>query len=141
MSDQTSTPQSKALIVHGIDVTERTQCAHWHSDRDIIAIKHRCCGQYFACISCHNALTTTPTPTPTASADGQAPNGSQEGGIIPHKADVWRKDERDTPAVLCGNCKRELTVKEYLGCGNACPECQAAFNPGCARHYDLYFEM
>jgi uncharacterized CHY-type Zn-finger protein len=34
-----------------------------------------------------------------------------------------------------------LSIHEYLACGNTCPTCQAAFNPGCANHYPLYFEM
>lgn len=103
--------------VKGVDVTPRAQCAHWHSPRDIIAIRHRCCGQYYACISCHEALAG-------------------------HPPRVWGLGERDAAAVvLCGACRRGLTVAEYLACGNACPGCRAEFNPGCALHYDLYFEM
>ncbi|KAF3763264.1 CHY zinc finger family protein [Cryphonectria parasitica EP155] len=108
-------PENPTPKVHGLNVTDRTQCAHWNSDLDIIAIRHKCCGEYYACISCHEA-------------------------VAGHSAQVWARDERDTPAVLCGNCRRELTVAEYLGCGNTCPGCGAGFNPGCARHYDLYFE-
>lgn len=103
--------------VHGIDVTALTQCAHWHSERDIIAIKHKCCGEYYACIRCHDALAG-------------------------HPAAVWpRAHQRDAKAVLCGRCRIELTAAEYLGSGNVCPACSAAFNPGCALHYELYFEM
>ncbi|CAN8105289.1 unnamed protein product [Discula destructiva] len=102
--------------VHGLEVSPLTQCAHWHSDRDVIAIKHKCCGAYYACISCHAAL-----------AD--------------HAPEVWLLGERDVGAVLCGRCGREWTVAEYLGCRGACPGCEAAFNPGCARHYEMYFEM
>ncbi|CAK7232944.1 helper of tim [Sporothrix eucalyptigena] len=104
-------------VVHGVVVQTQTQCAHWHSDRDIIAIRHKCCGNFYACISCHEALAGHPPAT-------------------------WRKTERDAvPVVLCGHCRRQLTIAEYLASGNACPGCSAAFNPGCARHYDLYFEM
>ncbi|KAI1844244.1 hypothetical protein JX265_010301 [Neoarthrinium moseri] len=102
--------------VKGLQVTPLTQCAHWHSPRDIIAIRHRCCGDYYACISCHEALAG-------------------------HEPQVWPKAERDSAkAVLCGSCCHELTVAEYLACDNACPRCGAAFNPGCSKHYDLYFE-
>ncbi|KAH8886125.1 CHY zinc finger family protein [Thozetella sp. PMI_491] len=102
--------------VRGVDVSANTQCAHWHSERDIIAIRHKCCGEYYACISCHEALAG-------------------------HPATCWSKSERGVRAVLCGKCKRELTIDEYLACGNVCPGCTAAFNPGCANHYDLYFEV
>lgn len=105
--------------VYGVDVTPTTQCAHWHSDLDVIAIKHRCCGLYYACISCHDALAGHPT-------------------------EVWpRAEQRDgaVKAVLCGRCRREMAVGEYLACGNVCPGCGAGFNPGCARHYGLYFEV
>lgn len=104
------------VVIHGVDVTPVAQCAHWHSERDVIAIKHKCCGLYYACISCHAALAG-------------------------HEPQVWPRGERGVRAVLCGQCRRELTVDEYLGCGNTCPGCKAYFNPGCALHYDMYFEM
>lgn len=102
--------------VHGIDVSALTQCAHWNSKRDIIAIKHKCCDQYYACISCHDALAH-------------------------HPPQVWPRHERQSKAVLCGSCRAELTIDEYMSCGNTCSGCGAAFNPGCSKHYDLYFEM
>ncbi|KAH7146352.1 zinc finger CHY domain-containing protein [SL153], partial [Dactylonectria macrodidyma] len=102
-------------IVHGLDVGPQTKCLHWHSDLDIIAIRHKCCKTYYACISCHEAQ-----------AD--------------HPPKVWSKGERDEKAILCGNCKVELTITQYLNSGNQCPTCSAAFNPGCSMHYDLYFE-
>ncbi|KUJ22176.1 uncharacterized protein LY89DRAFT_395401 [Mollisia scopiformis] len=102
--------------VHGLDVSDKTQCAHWHSAKDIIAIKHKCCGMYYACISCHEA-------------------------IAEHENQVWPKKEQETTkAVLCGNCRRELNITEYLRCDNICPNCKATFNPGCRNHYHLYFE-
>lgn len=115
-SVQDASPGPQHPIVHGIDVSPTTQCAHWHSDLDIIAIKHKCCGQYYACISCHEAL-------------------------VSHSPEVWPRDERNAKAVLCGSCRRELSVDKYLSCGNKCPGCASNFNPGCAKHYELYFEM
>ncbi|KAK6524025.1 hypothetical protein TWF694_005692 [Orbilia ellipsospora] len=103
-------------IVHGLKVGSRTECAHWHSDRDIIAIRHKCCGEFYACITCHDALAG-------------------------HPPIVWSKGERHVKAVLCGNCQKQLTIAEYLSSENICPSCQAAFNPGCSKHYSLYFEM
>ena len=107
---------SNVPICAGIEVNERTQCAHYHSERDIIAIKHKCCDTFYACIQCHNELA------------GHAPQ-------------VWAKTERHKQAIRCGNCHGDLSIADYLACHNTCPRCQAAFNPGCANHYPLYFEM
>ena len=104
-----------SIICHGISVNERTQCAHYHSERDIIAIKLKCCDAFYACIQCHEEA-----------AD--------------HAPVVWPKSEFTTEAILCGNCQSTLSITSYLGCNNTCPICQAAFNPGCANHYHLYFE-
>ncbi|MDQ6622705.1 MAG: chromophore lyase, partial [Verrucomicrobiota bacterium] len=71
---------------------------------------------YYACLHCHEEMAG-------------------------HAAVAWGKGERETRAVLCGKCRQTLSIKEYLGCGNLCPFCGAAFNPGCARHYPAYFEM
>jgi uncharacterized CHY-type Zn-finger protein len=96
-------------------VDERTQCAHYHSERDIIAIKFKCCEAFYACIDCHRET-----------AD--------------HAPVVWPKSEFDAQAIYCGSCKSTFSIASYLGCDNTCPACQAAFNPGCANHYHLYFE-
>jgi uncharacterized CHY-type Zn-finger protein len=101
--------------VHGVDLDAETRCAHWHSDLDIIALKMRCCGTYYACRDCHDAL-----------AD--------------HPARVVPRAQFDQPAVLCGACGTELSVHAYLACDSRCPNCGAGFNPGCHKHLDLYFE-
>ncbi|WP_226163423.1 CHY zinc finger protein [Hymenobacter terricola] len=103
------------IIIHGAKVNERTQCAHYHSERDIIAIKFKCCEAFYACIECHHETA------------GHAPV-------------VWPKSGFHTEAIYCGNCKSTLSIAGYLSCDNTCPACQAAFNPGCANHYHLYFE-
>jgi uncharacterized CHY-type Zn-finger protein len=102
--------------VRGLRLDAQTRCAHWHSTLDIIAIKMKCCGIYYACKDCHDAL-----------AD--------------HPAEVWLHGEWDEAAVLCGACDTELTVQQYLNCGNVCPDCGASFNPGCRNHYHFYFEQ
>ncbi|HEX3810131.1 MAG TPA: CHY zinc finger protein [Rhizomicrobium sp.] len=102
--------------VHGLELDRQTRCAHWRSALDIIAIKMKCCGEYYACKDCHDAL-----------AD--------------HDAVVWPREEFDTKAVLCGDCGSELSVREYLDCANVCPSCGANFNPGCRHHYHYYFEI
>ena len=98
-----------------MDLDPQTRCAHWRSALDIIAIKMRCCGTYYACRECHDAM-----------AD--------------HPAQVWPVAEFDAPAVLCGACGTQLSVHEYLGCESTCPACRAPFNPGCHTHRHLYFE-
>lgn len=98
----------------GIDLDPQTRCAHWRSPRDIIAIKMRCCGLYWACRDCHDAL-----------AD--------------HPAQVWSVDERAEPAILCGACGELLTIAAYLGGDSRCPACAAPFNPGCKTHNHFYF--
>jgi uncharacterized CHY-type Zn-finger protein len=108
--------QAESIIIHGTGVNARTQCAHYRSERDIIAIQHKCCGEFYACIECHNEA-------------------------VIHPAQVWPKTEFQAETVYCGNCRSILSITQYLGCNNTCPNCQAAFNPGCANHYHLYFEQ
>ncbi|SNZ16038.1 Uncharacterized protein, contains Zn-finger domain of CHY type [Natronoarchaeum philippinense] len=100
--------------VRGEGVDAETRCAHYDSALDVVAIKFDCCGTYYPCFRCHDAVTE-------------------------HDADRWPAARRDEPAVLCGACGAELTVETYVGV-DACPECDAAFNPGCADHYQRYFE-
>jgi len=114
--------QSRAVtvMIHGaevigIDVDEKSRCAHYRSECDIIAIKFKCCGQWFPCYECHAELAG-------------------------HPAMVWPRNEFDTHAVLCGACGQQLTIREYRQCGSTCPHCREKFNPRCAEHYHLYFE-
>ncbi len=101
--------------VSGIDVDAETRCGHWHGETDIIALKFKCCGDWFPCYECH-------------------------AEIVNHDAEVWPRDQRGELAVLCGACGRQITIEEYLSCSSICPTCERAFNPGCANHYHLYFE-
>lgn len=101
--------------VRGTNVDGQTRCSHYDSDIDIIAIKFKCCRQWFPCYECHAEYTN-------------------------HATEVWSTGERETLAVLCGRCGHRLSIAEYLECASVCPKCRSGFNPGCARHYDLYFE-
>ncbi|ODR80497.1 hypothetical protein BG842_13480 [Haladaptatus sp. W1] len=101
--------------VHGVDVDAETRCAHYDTERDVIAIRFPCCEEYYPCFRCHDA-------------------------VADHPREPWPEDERDTEAVLCGVCGAELTITAYLDCGSRCPDCDAEFNPGCANHYALYFD-
>lgn len=106
--------QVHGVPVFGLDVDSQTRCRHYHSPVDIIAIKFRCCGQFYPCHACHEALTD-------------------------HAAEVWPVEEFGERAVLCGACGHLLTIREYLASAHRCPVCRAEFNPGCARHRHLYF--
>lgn len=104
------------IEVKGKTIDDQTRCEHWHSSLDIIAIKFKCCKEYYyPCYQCHEET-------------------------VDHKPEVWKKEEWNTKAILCGVCKTELTINEYFHSVNHCPHCHAAFNPNCCRHYHLYFE-
>jgi len=101
--------------VFGVDLDGETRCAHWRSPRDVVALKMRCCGNYYACRDCHDAL-----------AD--------------HPATLWPRAAWNENAALCGVCGEQMSVARYLACEDRCPACGAAFNPGCRLHRHLYFE-
>ena len=100
--------------VCGIDLDARTRCLHYRTELDIIAIKMKCCGVYYACKDCHEALTG-------------------------HPVEVWPREEWDRAAVLCGACGYEMTIDEYMASDYRCPHCRALFNPACRKHYGFYF--
>ncbi len=107
--------QTSKAQVHGIGVDGESRCAHYHTPLDIVAIKMRCCGVYYACKDCHIAL-----------AD--------------HEIERWPANQWKEKAILCGACGNESTIHAYLAGGYQCPTCTAAFNPGCRHHYRFYFE-
>ena len=96
-------------------VDNQTRCKHYHTETDIIAIKFKCCDKYYPCYKCHEELEN-------------------------HPIAVWPKDEFNEKAIICGVCKREHTIYEYLST-NTCLACRSLFNEGCAHHYHLYFEV
>jgi uncharacterized CHY-type Zn-finger protein len=102
--------------IHGRDLDDQGRCAHYHTLRDIVAIKFSCCLRYYACYECHR--------------DGES-----------HAARRWSAADFDTTAILCGECRNELTIAQYLACGFVCPFCCSEFNPGCVNHYSLYFHL
>lgn len=96
-------------------IDKETRCTHYQQSNDRIAIKFYCCQEYFPCYQCHD-----------------------EYGC--GKKSVWPRKLFDEKAILCGRCRTELTINDYLASGYACPSCDAPFNAGCAFHYHLYFE-
>ncbi|QLG64344.1 hypothetical protein HUG12_20930 (plasmid) [Halorarum salinum] len=103
------------IPVHGVEIDPETRCAHYDTGRDVIALRFGCCGEFYACFRCHDA-------------------------VAGHDSEPWPRDRFDEPAVLCGACGAALAVGGYRQCEYSCPRCDAAFNPGCADHEDLYFE-
>ena len=105
----------KKQIIKGKPVDKQTRCEHYQSELDIIAIKFKCCNDYYPCFSCHAETTR-------------------------HEPQTWPQSEFDTLAILCGACQQEMSINQYINSHAACPFCQAAFNPRCENHYHLYFE-
>jgi len=101
--------------VRGVDVGPETRCRHYDSERDVIALRFPCCETFYPCYDCHLA-------------------------VADHEPEQWGADDHEAPAVLCGVCGELLTVEEYVDCGDRCPGCDAAFNPGCRTHYHYYFD-
>lgn len=103
------------MDVKGKITDDQTRCVHYHSSLDIIAIKFKCCNQYYPCYYCHK----------------------EAAG---HNATVWPATEFDTKAILCGVCKNEMSINEYKNSNYQCPFCISHFNPKCVNHDHLYFE-
>ncbi|MET4638593.1 CHY zinc finger protein [Mycetocola sp. 2940] len=101
------------IPVLGRVVDDETRCVHYSTPEDVIAIRFRCCGDYYPCHLCHE----------------------ETAG---HPAEQWPLDERERLAVLCGVCRNELSIASYLTV-SACPSCNSTFNPGCRLHTHLYF--
>lgn len=101
--------------VRGVNLDSQTRCEHYHGPTDIVAIKMKCCGLYYACKDCHTAL-----------AD--------------HEIQVWPENEWNQQAILCGACGTELTIHQYMLSESRCPVCAERFNPGCRNHYHFYFQ-
>ena len=101
--------------VLGPVVDAETRCIHYSTPLDVIAIRFRCCGEFYPCHICH-------------------------AESVDHPAEQWSADERADRAVLCGPCGYRLTITEYAR-AEACPACAAPFNPGCKLHWELYFQV
>ncbi|MCY0877217.1 MAG: CHY zinc finger protein [Firmicutes bacterium] len=102
--------------VRGQAIDEQTRCQHYHSERDIIALRFACCDTYYPCHLCHDET-----------AD--------------HPAVVWPQARAHEPAILCGACGWTMTLADYLAHDSTCPRCTSPFNPGCKSHLHLYFEL
>lgn len=91
-----------------------TRCLHYHSPKDIIALKCFTCRRYYPCYQCHETYETHAyQPYPS-----------------------WLGDE----VVFCGACQTGLTISAYRQGGGFCLNCSASFNPGCKAHEHIYFK-
>ncbi|CCH59899.1 hypothetical protein TBLA_0C00850 [Henningerozyma blattae CBS 6284] len=102
------------LQVHGKLLDNNTRCHHWHSPLDIIALKFKCCNQFWACYQCHQELANHP----------------------PQRFDIHSTPQENV--ILCGLCNTQMTFQQYSAT-LSCPHCHSKFNPGCKLHYHLYF--
>lgn len=102
------------MKIYGFVVDNETRCVHYHGEKDVVAVKFKCCNRYYPCYRCHEET-----------AD--------------HEIIRWSEEEFDTKAVLCGSCKTELPIYEYMNTV-CCPSCGHPFNKGCRPHYPLYFQ-
>lgn len=103
------------MEIFGPVMDNETRCIHYHTEKDIIAIKFACCERYYPCYKCHEEHAK-------------------------HAIKRWQQSQFNVKAILCGHCKHELTIQDYME-SSSCPQCMADFNPRCANHYAIYFEM
>ena len=105
-----------SVTLRGVAVDPETRCGHYDDPVDVIAFRFPCCGAYYPCFSCHEAVTD-------------------------HDAERMPRSAFEEPGVLCGVCGTTLSVETYLDCDDVCPDCGARFNPGCRCHHDRYLEV
>ncbi|MWV42779.1 hypothetical protein GRF59_03990 [Paenibacillus sp. HJL G12] len=103
------------MDIYGAVIDNETRCVHYHTEKDIIAIKFKCCNRYYPCYKCHEEQ-----------AD--------------HDIKRWPQEQFDEWAILCGSCHTELTIRQYMNT-TCCPQCKASFNERCTAHYPIYFEQ
>lgn len=99
------------MKIYGTDVDEHGRCAHYRSERDVIANKCATCGLFWACYYCHREACD-----------------HEFGRMLD-----------DAISVVCGNCSHFMNLREYSEV-ESCPSCGHEFNPGCKAHRHLYFQ-
>lgn len=113
LSEKIREKRCRIVKIYGFPIDGAGRCKHYHGENDIISIKFKCCNKYFPCYKCHQECEN-------------------------HPIQSWNKSEFEKRAILCGICKKELTITEYLSDGK-CRYCGAFFNPNCSMHYHIYF--
>lgn len=107
--------QGGRCMIYGRTVDWESRCIHYHTKEDIIAIKFACCNRYYPCYKCHAECED-------------------------HPVIRWENDAFSEKAIVCGVCRTEHTIHEYLKAGN-CKTCGSQFNEGCRYHHHLYFAI
>ncbi|MEQ9413327.1 MAG: CHY zinc finger protein, partial [Cyclobacteriaceae bacterium] len=64
------------MKIRGKIIDQETRCVHYHSPNDVIAIKFKCCQQYYPCYQCHEE-------------------------DVDHSPEVWASSDFDRKAVWC----------------------------------------
>ncbi|WP_188433192.1 CHY zinc finger protein [Kroppenstedtia guangzhouensis] len=103
------------ITVYGPVVDSQGRCKHYHTMKDIVAVKFKCCNKYYPCYKCHDECED-------------------------HPVTVWKREEFSEAAILCGVCRTEYTIHRYLQM-NRCNCCGSRWNEGCQKHYHLYFQF
>ena len=101
------------MEIRGVEGDGQGRCAHYRSDRDIVANRCATCRDWWACHACHAELADHPF--------GRMPVSAGE-------------------SVLCGACGHTMGYADYSA-ADACPACAHPFNPGCELHAPLYFQI
>ncbi len=145
-----------STLVRGVSLDKHTRCAHYHTELDIVALRFFCCGEFYACYSCHEALAGHKAQTWPASLCQQQNPPPAAAAAAPLSTPLPK-------VVVCGACGHLMTVSEYQhagrkqpahgdattvesssdeadSCDPVCPACGSSFNPRCKNHYHLYFE-
>ncbi|MDO5669942.1 MULTISPECIES: CHY zinc finger protein [Corynebacterium] len=99
------------MSIRGVGVDAQGRCAHYRSDRDVVANRCATCGDYWACHACHAELADHP---------------------------FGRMPLVESGSVMCGVCAHGMDYAAYSA-ATACPQCRHPFNAGCAAHASLYF--
>lgn len=101
-------------VIHGNLIDGKGRCIHYYSEKDIVAIKFKCCNKFYACHLCH------------------AENEN-------HQTILWQSTETKKKVVACGTCLESISIGVYKEV-TKCPYCHSNFNPNCSKHHHLYFE-
>ena len=104
-----------SVVLKGVDLDAQGRCKHYRLQVDVVCIAYKCCEGFYACYECHRELTD-------------------------HKPKRYETSEFDQHAVVCGCCRKTLSIREYVAT-NQCPYCFANWNPKCASHYHFYFDF
>ncbi|PAU83158.1 hypothetical protein CK500_10140 [Halorubrum salipaludis] len=149
-----------AVPLRGVAVDPETRCAHWDSAVDVVALRFGCCETYYPCDACHDAATDHEAePWPRDRFDEPAVLCGACGATLTAREYLDRDSEAQRASgsrTVSGDSEgrspsssrtqsddsepRSASGSRASPDDDACPRCDAAFNPGCRAHRDRYFE-